>query len=128
MPALIVGLILFFSPRNYEVTYVYDVKERSIYDMRGQSGYDTRNRSYDVSNWNLDEKNYNVLLDRFYSEENLNKITNKLRENGVNTINRLGCHVGYGGNSLLCDLAIPAYYATVPIWSYRSGFYCRMTC
>jgi hypothetical protein len=89
LPALIVGLILFFSPRNYEVTYVYDVKERSVYDMRGQSGYDMRNRSYDVSNWNLDEKNYNVLLDRFYSEDNLNKITNKLCENGLNRYAKL---------------------------------------
>jgi len=105
LPAFIVGLILFFSPRNYEVTYVYDVKDRSIYDvkdrsiynvkdrsvydMRDQSGYDMRNRSYDVSNWNLDEKNYNVLLDRFYSKENLNKITNKLRENGLNRYAKL---------------------------------------
>ena len=29
LPALIVGLILFFSPRNYKVTYVYDVKDQS---------------------------------------------------------------------------------------------------
>jgi uncharacterized protein involved in exopolysaccharide biosynthesis len=28
LPALIVGLILFFSPRNYKVTYVYDVKDQ----------------------------------------------------------------------------------------------------
>ena len=121
LPAFIVGLILFFSSRNYKVTYVYDVKDQSAYDvkdrsvydmrdqsgydmrgqsgydmrgqsgydMRGQSGYDMRNRSYDVSNWNLDEKNYNVLLDRFYSEENLNKITNKLRENGLNRYAKL---------------------------------------
>ncbi|MBA7499769.1 hypothetical protein ES704_02516 [subsurface metagenome] len=43
-----------------------------------------RKQSYDVSNWNLDEKNYNVLLDRFYSTENIDKIANKLRENGLN--------------------------------------------
>jgi len=29
LPALIVGLILFFSPGNYKVTYVYDVKDQS---------------------------------------------------------------------------------------------------
>jgi uncharacterized protein involved in exopolysaccharide biosynthesis len=28
LSALIVGLILFFSPRNYKVTYVYDVKDQ----------------------------------------------------------------------------------------------------
>jgi len=106
LPALIVGLILFFSPRNYEVTYVYDVKDRSVYDVEKQSVYDIKGRDaydikgrdaydfkgqggYDVSNWNLDEKNYNVLLDRFYSEENLNKITNKLRENGLNRYAKL---------------------------------------
>ena len=65
-PALVVGLILFSWPRKYKVTYVYDVKDRGVYD---------------VSSWNLDEKNYNVLLDRFYSEGNINKIVDKLRKN-----------------------------------------------
>ena len=105
LPALIVGLILFFLPRNYKVTYVYDVKDlrtydertydvgdQRTYDVKGQSGYNVRDGSmydvkgrvgYDVSNWNLNEKNYNVLLDRFYSAGNINKIVNKLRENGL---------------------------------------------
>ncbi|GAG29612.1 unnamed protein product, partial [marine sediment metagenome] len=90
LPAFIVGLILFFLPRNYKVTYVYNVKDqdaydfkdqsiydvrgRSVYDVRDQSVYDVRDQSiYDMSNWNLDEKNYNVLLDRFYSAENIDK-------------------------------------------------------
>ncbi len=99
LPALIVGLIFYFGPRNYKVTYVYDVRGRSIYDVRnrstydgGRSTYDVRDRStydvrsqsiYDVSNWSLNEKNYRMFLDRFYSEENLNKIVNRLRENGL---------------------------------------------
>jgi hypothetical protein len=92
LPALIAGLILFFSPRNYKVTYVYDVKGQSSYDVKDQSDYEVGDRSmyhvkdqsiYDVSNWNLNEKNYTMLLSRFYSAENIEKIVNKLRENGL---------------------------------------------
>ena len=59
LPALIVGLIFFFSPGNYKVTSVYDVKDEGAYDVRdestydveGQGVYDVRDRSiYDVSN------------------------------------------------------------------------------
>ena len=84
LPAFIVGLILFFSPRNFKVTYAYDVKDRGIYDDRDQSAYDFKGQaSYDVSNWNLNEKKYNVLLDKFYSEENIDKIISKLRASGL---------------------------------------------
>ena len=84
LPALIVGLILFFSPRNYKVTYVYDVRGWSIYDVRDQSIYDVRDQSiYDVSNWSLNEKNYRMFLDKFFSKENIDKIVNRLRENGL---------------------------------------------
>jgi|GEM_PF-2889113 len=116
LPALIVGLIFYFGPRNYKVTYVYDVRgwsiydvrDRSIYDVRGrgiynvrdqsiydvrdqsiydvrdQSVYDVRDQSiYDVSNWSLNEKNYRMFLDKFFSKENIDKIVNRLRENGL---------------------------------------------
>jgi len=91
LPALIFGAILFLWPRKYKVTYTYDVKDQSVYDIKDQSFYDVedqslydlREPSYDVSNWNLDEKNYNVLLNRFYSTENINKIVSKLREKGL---------------------------------------------
>ena len=68
LPALFVGLILFFWPRDYKVTYTYDVNDRGGYGM---------------GSWNPDERNYNMLLVRFYSEENLDRIVNKLRENGL---------------------------------------------
>jgi len=96
LPALIVGLFLFSLPVNYELTYVYDVRD-------------------DVRDWNLNEKNYNVLISRFYSEENLSKITNKLRENGLNEYAKL---IGIAGNSLdaLQDLLkfepVPPYIDT----------------
>jgi len=78
LPTLIVGLSLYLWPRSYEVTYVYDVSDA-------------------VSNWNLDEKNYNVLISRFYSEENLNKIADRLREHGLDEYAE---RVGNTGNSL----------------------------
>ena len=91
LPALIFGAILFLWPKMYKVTYTYDVKNQSVYDVKDQSFYDVedqslydlREPSYDVSNWNLDEKNYNVLLSKFYSTENINKIVGKLREKSL---------------------------------------------
>ncbi len=89
IPALIVGLILFFSPRNYKVTYVYDVRGQRTYDVKDQSDYEVGDRSmypvgsrsvYDASNWNLNKKNYTMFLNRFYSAENTSKIVTKMRE------------------------------------------------
>jgi len=57
LPALVVGLILFLLPSNYTVTFVYEQSPT--------------------------EKDYNMLLGRFRSAENLDKITNKLRESGL---------------------------------------------
>jgi hypothetical protein len=68
LPPLFVGFILFFWPTDYKVTYTYDVNNQGGHDM---------------SSWNPDEKNYNMLLDQFYGEENIDRIVNKLRENGL---------------------------------------------
>jgi len=93
LPALIVGLILFFSPRNYKATYVYDVRGQSVYDVKDQSNYDVKDQSnydvagqgiYEVSNWDLNEKNYTMFLNRFYSAENTSKIVTKMREERLN--------------------------------------------
>jgi hypothetical protein len=62
LPALVVGLAIFFWPRDYKVTYVYDVREN-------------------VSSWNLNKTNYDVMLGRFYSEENLSKLIDKFQKN-----------------------------------------------
>jgi len=98
LPVLIVGLVFFFSPRNYEVTYVYDVRD----DVRD-----------DVSNWNLNEKNYNILINRFYSEENLNKIINVLRGNDLNEYAEL---IRNAGNSLVA-LKNLVKFETVPSYA-----------
>jgi hypothetical protein len=105
LPTLIVAISLYLWPKSYEVTYVYDVrddvKNNVRYDVGNDVGDDTRDEvrydvgndvgddtrdevRYDVGNWNLDEKGYNIFVSRFYSEENLNKIANKLRENSFN--------------------------------------------
>jgi len=96
LPVLIFGLFCFFSPRNYKVTYAYDVREQgtdvkdqdidigrqSVYtDAEGRTIYVVRNYDvYGMGNWDLNENNYKILLDRFYSTENLNKIVEKLHE------------------------------------------------
>ena len=64
LPALLVALILYLWPRRYAATFVY---ERP-----------------------LAESEYNVLQRRFYSQENLDKITARLREQGLtNYVRRL---------------------------------------
>ena len=66
LPALIVGVGIYRSPRSYKVTYPYDARS----DVRGN-----------VGDWNLNEKNFNVLQSRFYSENNLNRIIENLQQN-----------------------------------------------
>ena len=58
LPALIVGLGIYRSPRSYKISYTYD-----------------------VGSWSLNEKNFNVLQRRFYSGDNLNRIVDKLQQN-----------------------------------------------
>lgn len=60
LPALIVWVCIYLSPSNYVSTYTYDVRD-----------------------WNLNEKNYNIMLSRFYSEENLNKLADKMQKSGL---------------------------------------------
>jgi hypothetical protein len=57
LPALVVALVLALGPRKYTATFVY---ERP-----------------------LAESEYSVLLRRFYSQENLDKIVGQLRERGL---------------------------------------------
>ena len=56
LPALVVGLAVFLSPRDYKITYTY--------------------------NMGLGEKAFKVLEDTFYSTENLEKLVGKLQEGG----------------------------------------------
>ena len=54
LPALIIGSVLFFSPRQYKLTYTY-------------------------SSWELDGRNLEMSLGRFYSRENLDMIIRGLK-------------------------------------------------
>jgi hypothetical protein len=65
LPALAVGIILFFSPKNYKITYIYNVRD---------------DKGADVKNWNLNKNNYEVLLDRFYRDENVARLSTKLQK------------------------------------------------
>ena len=56
LPALVVGLTLFLGPRDYKISYTYDIK--------------------------LDEKAFKILGDKFYSTENLEKLIRKLQDDG----------------------------------------------
>jgi len=77
VPTLIIGLIIYFLPRDYTVTYTYDIKKQITNQITDQN-------TMDVSSWNLNKKNYNILLSRFYSKENLSRIINKLQQAGFN--------------------------------------------
>lgn len=68
IPVLVAGIIMFFVPETYRTVYVYDVK-----DVEPDS----------LFNWNLDERNYNVMLERFYSAVNTEKILNELRKSNL---------------------------------------------
>jgi hypothetical protein len=57
LPALVVGLVIFFGSRSYKMTYVYGIE--------------------------ADEKGCKTLPGPFYSAENLGKLTSKLKENGL---------------------------------------------
>ena len=43
----------------------------------------------DINNWDLGQKNYNILLNRFYSKENLSKITTRLQQEGLSQYAKL---------------------------------------
>lgn len=73
LPALVIGLISLLGPRKLKVTYTYDVKNQNAYYVSDLAGYD-------INNWNLDQNKYKILLSRFYSDENRNKINAKFQE------------------------------------------------
>jgi subunit length determinant Wzz-like protein len=125
LPALIVALVICYSPRNYEVIYTYDVRgDARGYDRDNVRGYDRDNvRGYDrdnvrgynrndVSDWNLNEKNFNVLQSGFYSKENIDKIINKLRESGLDQYAKqmtAAANKSDGLKNLLKFEPVPAY-------------------
>jgi hypothetical protein len=86
LPALLVGLILSFSPRDYKVTYIYDVALDEIgYNALLEQFYRVGNLGKlgaKLAKDELDKKYRDILLERFYSAENLDNLAAKLREHG----------------------------------------------
>lgn len=59
LPALAVGVVLFLGPKDYKISYTYNIR--------------------------LDEKAFKVLEDKFYSTENLEKLSKELQAKGLNS-------------------------------------------
>jgi DNA repair exonuclease SbcCD ATPase subunit len=57
LPSLAVGLFFYLSPRDYTISYTYDIS--------------------------MGAKDYKVLEETFYSDENINKLTDSLQESGL---------------------------------------------
>ena len=86
LPALLVGIILFISPKNCNVTYTYDVMQdnkdiRMLADIPGNIE-NLNQLKTELEKDELSAKSSKILLGSFFDTENLNKLATKLRENG----------------------------------------------
>ena len=84
LPTLIFFSIFNYSPKDYTITYIYDTwldKEASKMLSGEFNGIKNSYQTQELSGDKLLEKNSRILLDRFYSEENLDKLAARLREN-----------------------------------------------
>jgi hypothetical protein len=86
LPALFIFLIFNFLPKDYKITYIYDTRiDKDIPKMLSRESEDIKD-SYQLlaqSKQELFEMNRRILLDQFYSKENLDKLAAKLRDNGL---------------------------------------------
>ncbi len=90
LPALIVLSISAFSPKDYRITYIYDTwldKEppKRLYggfeSMKSEKTKDLEQLQTQSKN-GPSEKNRRILLEKFYDDENLDKLAAKLSESG----------------------------------------------
>lgn len=91
LPALAVGLALYFWPRDYRIAYTYNIE--------------------------LGEKDFRILEDTFYSTENLEKLVEKLREAGSDEYaGKLArTKTAAGLKKCVCFGVLPSYFdAIVP--------------
>ncbi len=86
LPSLLVYLGFSFSPSNYRAAYTYDItrdEKDSKVPLSQRAGAENSDGLAAISGKDeLSEKERRILLDRFYGTENLDKLANKLRENG----------------------------------------------
>ena len=85
LPTLIIFLIFTFLPKNYKITYIYHTSFGKDFPELLSEEFEDKKDSYRLqtqSEQELFEMNCRILLDQFYSKENLEKLAAKLRENG----------------------------------------------
>ena len=86
LPTLIIFLIFNFLPRDYKITYIYDTRIDKVLPKvlyRESEGIKESYQLLAQSKQELFEMNSKILLDQFYSKENLDKIAARLRDNGL---------------------------------------------
>lgn len=83
LPALAVGLFFYLSPREYKLTYCYDVRGERI-TVDPNTGKSSRRYESYAGSWDLDNKNFRILLDRFYSDRNIGQIISGLESKNLN--------------------------------------------
>ena len=84
LPTLIFFSIFNYSPKDYTITYLYDSWLDKEPSKLLSSEFESIKDLYQLSVQSAEkllEKNRRILLDRFYSEENLDKLAARLREN-----------------------------------------------
>ena len=85
LPTFSVFLFYNYSPKDYTITYIYDTwfdKEASKMLSGEFNGIKDSYQTQELPKDKLLEKNRRILLDKFYSQENLDKLAGRLRENG----------------------------------------------
>lgn len=85
LPTLIMFLIFNSLPKNYKITYIYDTSTGKELPKVLSREFGGKKDSYQLqtqSEQELFEMNRRILLDRFYSKENMDKLTAKFKENG----------------------------------------------
>ena len=88
LPALVVFLIFNYSPKDYKITYIYETHLDEEVTKMLPGEFENAKDMYQAiakSTDELVEKNRRILIDRFYSKENLNKLATKLNDNGFGT-------------------------------------------
>lgn len=85
LPALLVGILMFISPKNCTVTYTYDIQQdkRELKMLPGKlDNVQNLNKLIaELENDELSAKNRKILLESFFDSKNLDKLAAKLREN-----------------------------------------------
>ena len=107
LPTIVVGLIFFFWPRSYKVTYSYDIRQnKRDYNLMVDEFYSAENlnKFTQLEKDELLERGRRILLDRFYSAENLDRLTAELKKDGFDeyaqTISKANIQLDISGTSL----------------------------